>query len=266
MATQDSDGARTVHRVVALLLELERAQGAGLTAMNLAEKCSLTRSTTHRLLAALRANGFITQPRSGRHYYLGHKIYKLGLVALPQLGIQEICADVIESLAILSESISFLTIRSGLDGVCIDRCDKNSCTELQSVEIGCRRALGIGLGSIAILAGLPNAECEQVIRSNSSRYNSWKDGGISYIRVMVNRTRRYGFAVTASDYISNIGGFAVSIRDLHSKQVFAAISVASSTERMPLSRASYILPLLRNAASEIEKRLASRKPLNEGDP
>lgn len=252
------DGAQTLHRATALLHALTAANGKGLTALELAHRCGLARSTVHRLLTAMKSDGLVAQPPSGRHYYLGPLIYKMGLVAAPELGIRELCSDVVSDLAARTATTCFLTLRNGMDGICVDRCTQGDYSTALDIDIGTRRPLGVGLGSIAILAALPAHECAAVIRSNGLRYGDWTSLGVSHIKSMVARTQRHGYAFTANDYINDIGGFALTIRDPQTRVPFAAISLASPVKHMPAARSVELLPLLKTAVANIESRLRNR--------
>jgi DNA-binding IclR family transcriptional regulator len=56
----------------------------------------------------------------------------------------------------------FLTQRSGLDSVCVDRQEGTFPIKTFTLEIGMRRPLGVGTGSLAILSGLSEEEVKHV--------------------------------------------------------------------------------------------------------
>ncbi|MGD9943479.1 MAG: IclR family transcriptional regulator [Burkholderiaceae bacterium] len=263
---ETKDGAQTVHRIAALLRVLKAAGQSGRTAAELAEQCGLTRSTAHRLLAALKSEGLIAQPPGGRHYHLGPQLYELGLVAPPTFGMRELCCDLVSRLSESANATCLLTLRSGLDGVCVDRVVAGPECEVLKIEIGYRRPLGVGLGSIAILAALPAEESEAVMRANGMRYRDWNKLGVNYISSMVQRTRRNGYAFTANDYIDSVGGFALAIRAPDTQVPFAAVSLASRVDVMPPSRMPELLPQLQASVETIEARLRQRMTVSPCPP
>ena len=64
----------------------------------------------------------------------------------------------------------FLTQRSGLDAVCVDRQEGTFPIKTFTLEIGMRRPLGVGTGSLAILSALSEEEIQAIVNSNPPRY------------------------------------------------------------------------------------------------
>ncbi|MFA7665824.1 MAG: IclR family transcriptional regulator [Burkholderiaceae bacterium] len=253
-------GVQTVHKAIAILRLFLETDGNGMAAKDFASKCRFPRSTAYRLLSALRAEGLIDEAPGGGRYYPGPLLYELGLLAYPRLGIRESCNDIVQRTARMAGATCFLTLRSGLDGLCVDRSEVDSTLNARDVDIGTRRPLGIGLGSIAILSALSFDEAERIMKANSERYAQSSRFGISHVKSMVARTRRRGYAYTSNDYIDDIGGFAVAVGPLAGGLGNAAISVAARVEAMPLSRAPEILPLLSAASEELRARLGFAEP------
>src|SRR5690606_7313088 len=63
----------------------------------------------------------------------------------------------------------FLTVRSGFDGVCVDRKEGSYPVKAFVLEPGRRRPLGVGAGNVAILASLPEDEIARICAVNRSR-------------------------------------------------------------------------------------------------
>ncbi|MEG0001295.1 MAG: IclR family transcriptional regulator [Comamonas sp.] len=248
-------GTQSLRRTVQLLRELTHAGERGASAGELAQRCDLTRATTYRLLATLTQEGLAVHAAGVRRYFLGPFAYEMGLQAFPQLGLRELCAGVVSGLARQTGECVFLVMRSGLDTLCLDRQSGAFAVEAMPVDIGSRRPLGVGLSSIAILAALPEAEREAIMRANGMRYQETGRLAAERIRLMVKRTADRRFAFTASDYIDNVGGFALPIRRPSDGVPFAALSIASGIARMKPPRGEEIVPLLESAIHTIESRL-----------
>lgn len=248
-------GTQSLRRTVQLLRELTRAGDSGASVREMAERCELTRATAYRLLAALAEEGLVVHAAGVRRYFLGPFAYEMGLKAFPQLGLRELCAAEVGRLAEQTGESVFLVMRSGLDTVCLDKQSGAFSVEAMPVDIGSRRPLGVGLSSIAILAALPEAERETIMRANGMRYQETGRLAAERIRLMVKRTAGRRFAFTASDYIDNVGGFALPIRSPSNGVPFAALSIASGVSRMTPPRGEEIVPLLESAIHTIESRL-----------
>ena len=252
---QPQAGTQSLRRTVHLLRELAQVGEAGANAAELAQRCNLTRATAYRLLAALSEEGLVTHAPGLRRYYLGPFAYEMGLKAFPLIGFRELCAGVVSHLVEETGESVFLVMRSGLDTVCLDKQSGAFSVEAMPVDIGSRRPLGVGLSSIAILAALPETEREAIMRANGMRYRETGRLAAERIRLMVKHTATRKFAFTASDYIDNVGGFALPIRRPTDGTPFAALSIASGISRMRPPRGKEIVPLLQSAVHVIESRL-----------
>jgi DNA-binding IclR family transcriptional regulator len=93
--------------------------------------------------------------------------------------------------ASLGDSI-FLLVASGFDAICLDRSEGPFPIRSFTGDIGGRIALGVGQGSLAILAFLPEAEREEVIRFNLARLRDYGVYDEVYLRTEIERVRQQG--------------------------------------------------------------------------
>lgn len=260
---QGSDGTRSIRKAVGVLRALARGGAAGITLSDLLKRCAMPRPTLYRILGGLVEERLVARIPGSERYALGPLAYELGLAASPGFGIREICARFVERIAQQTGDTAFLTVRSGLEGVCVDRQSGSCSIKARHIDIGARRPLGVGLGSIAIMGALTPAEREAVMRVNGPRYRAIGAHTADRVRLLARRVHQAGFGATAGDFIDGVGGFAVAIRHPVAGRPFAALSVASLVSRMPASRAKEILPLLRASARKVEAALTSVPDLPE---
>lgn len=240
-----------------MLRALADGGAAGVRIPELLQKCAMPRPTIYRILGGLVEERLVIKIPGSERYALGPVTYELGLAASPGFGLREICAPFIERIAQQTGDTAFLTLRSGLDGVCIDRQSGSFPIKTLTIDVGARRPLGVGLGSIALLGALPRAEREAVMRANAPRYRAIGAHTGDRVRTLARRVEEEGFGYTSGDFIDGVGGFAVVVRHPVGGRAFAALSVASLVTRMPTSRGKEILPLLRASVRKVESALAS---------
>ena len=89
----------------------------------------------------------------------------MGLAAARQFDIRGICRPVLQRLALRAGDTAYLIVRSSDEAVCIDLQEGPSPIRVVTLQVGSRRPLGVGAGGLAILAALPTAERQQVLRS-----------------------------------------------------------------------------------------------------
>jgi DNA-binding IclR family transcriptional regulator len=248
-----------VHRTVALLRLLATADESGLRLKDIADSVGLPRPTVHRILASLIAEGMVERNDAAKSYRLALDLFVLAARAGNPMNLRELCRPVLLRLAgSLGETI-FLLVRSGFDAVCIDRTAGLLPIRSFTRDIGGSVMLGIGQGSMAILAHLTKAEQDEVIRYNLPRMREFSGFDEAFLRAEIARVRGLGFSDGAQGLIPGMAGLGVPIFTPDRRAV-AALSVGSTTDRMTPERNAVIAEMLLT-----EARLIGAK-LNPFDP
>ena len=130
------------------------------------------------------------QSDQDKRYALGLGLFVLAARSGDAGGLRERCRPVLLRLgAALGDSV-FLLVRAGFDALCLDRWEGPFPIRSFTGDIGGRVPLGVGQGAMAILAHLPEAEREEVIRHNVPRLAG--SGGIDgvFLRTEIAKVRR----------------------------------------------------------------------------
>ncbi len=165
-AARDADpvgGAQSIFRVLRILKYVGAAPARGVGLTDVARDLGLTPPTAHRMLSALLQEGFLALNPKLKTYSLGRESYILGLAAESRHGIKAIAESAVLRLAESTGDTSFLSVRSGHEAVCVDRKTGDFPIKILTLEVGHRRPLGVGAGSLALLAFLPNDDIERVL-------------------------------------------------------------------------------------------------------
>ena len=243
-----------IHRTVGILRLLAGADGNGLRLKDVADAAGLPRPTTHRILASLIAEGMVERDAGAKHYRLGLDLFVLAARAGNPMNLRELCRPVLLRLAgSLGETI-FLLVRSGFDAVCIDRTAGLLPIRSFTGDIGGSVMLGIGQGSMAILAHLTRAEQDEVIRYNLSRIREFSGFDEAFLRAEIARVRALGYSDGAQGLIPGMAGLGVPILTPDGRAV-AALSVGSTTDRMTPARNAVIAEMLLGEARQIGAKL-----------
>ena len=155
--------------------------------------------------------------------------------------------------ASLGDSI-FLLVRSGFDAVCLDRSEGPFPIRSFTGDIGGRVALGVGQGALAILAFLPEAEREEVIRFNLSRVREYGVFDEVYLRTEIERVRQLGYAGRNTGLLEGMAGVAVPILDREGRAV-AALSVGTISARLNDDRLPTVVELLKREAAAVGPKI-----------
>jgi DNA-binding IclR family transcriptional regulator len=241
-AEPERDGARAIHRAVALLREVSASRGQGARLTALADAAGLPRPTVHRLLSALMREGLLERDAVTRAFRLGPLLYEFGLAATPRVDIRRFCGPSLDRLAAALGDTAYLNCRSGADALCLDRREGGFEIQAMPVEVGNRRPLGVGSGALAVLASLPSEEVDAVLARNAGRYRRF---GMTAerVRASVEATRARGFAVTSGRIVARFRGVAVAIGN-GVGGIPVALSVIAIEERLDVRRIERAVLLL----------------------
>ena len=247
-------GTQSIERALWLLREIAAHNRAGSRLLDLSARTGLQRPTVHRMLKCLVAEGMVHQDADSHRYYLGSMVFELGLTAAPRFNLREICHPSLTRIAEATGDTVFLTQRSGLDGVCLDRHEGTFPIKTFTLEVGMRRPLGVGIGSLAILSALPEEEIRDVIASNNSRL---ADHGLtgSSLLAQVRRAQKLGYALRESPSLAGVRSMGHAIRN-GSGVAFAGLSLSTISSRMTEKRVPELAQLLKSEVRQIEKQLS----------
>lgn len=160
-----------------------------------------------------------------------------------------------DRIAEATEDTVYLSIRSGDQAICVARRTGAFPIKTLTLEVGDSRPLGLGAGNLALLAALPDSECEQVIARNHALYQGHPNFDAQSLREYVARTRAEGYALNYGLMMPEMAAIGVALRN-PGGTVHAALSVAAIKTRMQDDRRAYIVGLLKKEAADIERMLA----------
>ncbi|MDH3286505.1 MAG: IclR family transcriptional regulator [Betaproteobacteria bacterium] len=254
-ATADTrlTGTQSIERALTLLREIAAHNRSGSRLLDLATRTGLQRPTVHRMLKCLAAESMVQQDTDSHRYFLGPMVFELGLTAAPRFNLREICHPSLSRLAEATGDTVFLTQRSGLDSVCLDRREGTFPIKTFTLEIGMRRPLGVGTGSLAILSALQDDEIQAIIAANTARLPEY---GLNpgTLQSQVKRSQKLGFAMRDLPGLSGVRSVGQALRN-QSGVAFAALSVSTISSRMSDKRAIEVAQLLKNESRQLERQL-----------
>jgi len=154
----------------------------------------------------------------------------------------------------LSDTV-FLLVRHGFDAVCLDRIDGPFPVRSHTGDIGGRVPLGLGQAGLILLAAMPEAEREEVIRFNVPRLHHLGFMDEISLRVRIRQCQKDHYALSSGPALHpGTAGVGVPIVD-HNGQAVAALSVAAPTERMDAERLPLVVEMLQKEAAYISARI-----------
>ncbi|MDJ1158685.1 IclR family transcriptional regulator [Chelatococcus sp. SYSU_G07232] len=244
MSDREAQQGTGLHRAFAIIRVLAASDGTGMRVTQIARESGLTQATAHRLLQALMAEGVVVQGEGSRLYRLSVEFFALAASAGNPGNLRDLCRPALLRLSASLGDTIFLLVRSGFDAVCLDRSEGPFPIRSFTGDVGGRVALGVGQGSLAILAFLPEAEREEVIRFNLPRLRDFGVFDEVYLRTEIARVRELGYAGRNTGLLPGMAGVAVPVLDRDGRAV-AALSVGTIAERLSPERLPTVVELLR---------------------
>ena len=250
----DEKSVSSLHRAVLIVRALAARAEDGLRVSELCQQLGQTQATTHRLLQQLIDEGLVEQAAQGKRYRLAIDFFALAARAGDHGGLRALCRPVLLRLgASLGDSV-FLLVRSGFDAVCLDRCEGPFPIRTFTGDIGGRVPLGVGQGSLAILAHLPTAERDEVMRFNVPRVRHMGSLDEVFLRTESARVLAQGYANANSGLLEGMAGAAVPLFDCNGR-VVAALSIGTLTNRLNAERLPVVIELLQREARALSAQI-----------
>lgn len=245
---------KVIDRAARLLRALGEHPYEGATFTELARETTFGKATTHRLLAALVDAGFVFQDLGTKRYRLGSALALLGRNAMTQF--HSAASQVsLEKLALATDDTVFAQVPEGNAAVCVGRATGSFPIRTLTLNEGDRRPLGVGAGSLALLAAMPDADIAKIVERNLRWLKQFPSHTPEVILRLVEETRRNGFAFNTGRIVSGMHAIGVPVLDASGRAV-ASLSVAAITERLAPARAEQIARMLKKEAASLAARLA----------
>lgn len=250
----ESPGVGGLQRAFAIIRLLAQAKTQGTRVTEIAKAVGLTQATVHRTLQSLVAQDVVEQDQHSKRYRLSIEFFVLAARSGNPVNLRDLCRPVLLRLCASLGDTIFLLARSGFDAVCLDRSEGPFPIRSFTGDIGGRIALGIGQGSLAILAFLPEAEREEIIRFNLPRVRELGVFDEVYLRTEIDRVRELGYAGRNTGLLEGMAGVAVPVCDREGRAV-AALSVGTISARLSPERLPTVVELLKREAQTISPKI-----------
>lgn len=234
------------------------AQHRALRLSEVADLLAVAPSTAHRLLSALRAQGFAEQEVRNGPYHPGPVLREVTLAALYRMDVRQVVRPALERLwAATGETVS-LGVLEGRDIRFVDGIESR-----RAVRVGNRTGVLIPAhctaAGKAIMAVLAEVEFDRrfagrsLERRTAATISQWPD----LVRELA-AVRKAGFAMNVEEGESGVSAVGAAVRDATGTPV-ASINVVLPSSRMPTKRitrdiARSVLEAAADAATALRAR------------
>ncbi|GAA3916439.1 IclR family transcriptional regulator [Microbacterium invictum] len=252
-------GAQAIARAASLLRLVTAGGEQGRGVQELARDAGLSRSTTHRLLSALRAEGLVDQDDRTARWLPGPELFLMGSVAAARYDVTQLARDIVRSLAVKTEESAFLSVRRGDETVCLYR--EEGAFPIRSFVLseGVRFPLGVASAGLAILSFLPGGEVDAYLDRHPEITSNWgaaHDAGA--LRTRLAETRDRGYAVNPGLIVEGSWGMGAAVFDQQGRPEWA-LSLTGVQFRFGPDRLPALGRTLLAHAHQLTTRIASAR-------
>ena len=230
-AASATRGTQSLHRAMQLLAAVGEHNATGARLTLLAQQTGLHVATAHRLLAALVREQMVSYDATyTKRYFLGVRLH--GLIDLARYStVRTRLRSFLEGVVAETGDVAYLYVPLLNDMIGLDRVDGPRPARGLVRDIGRRLPMGIGAGSLAVLAALPEARARALVASNAGRYGEYGGPNAETIWSAVREARTAGFGMTREQVAKGVIGVGFALCDERAEPV-AAVTVVGTPARM----------------------------------
>jgi DNA-binding IclR family transcriptional regulator len=219
----------SLQKACRLLRALSDTRHARLT--DLAAAARVDKASALRLLDTLMAEGMVERDPETKAFSPGREWLTLQAASQRRLDMRPLVRPALIRLANTFEDTAILSVPSGWESVCLEVRLGSFPIRANYLDIGSRRPLGVGAGSLALLAALPDDEIDAVLACIEPSLKRYPLIDVAMLRRHVDATRERGYAVLLDVVVERMGGIGIALPGPDGYPL-GAISIAALNERI----------------------------------
>ena len=233
-----------------LLLVAERDQ---VRVSDVARELDIALSTAHRLLATMRARGFVEQEPGKRAYVKGPAFARLGDGARPAAQLSQLALPHLRRLRDEVDETTHLSVPEGADMHFVLSVESAQVLRVGS-RVGVRMPAHRTSGGKALLAALPpDALAERLAGTGEGSLRLGADD-VRRVRRELAGIRRQGYGLNRAESERGIAAVGVAVLDT-GRRPLGALSISVPTVRLNPARVREMAAALQRVKHELEREL-----------
>lgn len=222
------DGTQAIRRAVAMLKIIASGTFPGVTLSEVAETMRLSRSTAHRILRCLVNEGLVEQDAAHNYYTIGRLAFELSLASTRDFHGASGWSRVVESVARRTNHTTYLLARTGVDAVVIQKAEGRASLRVVPVDVGQRRALGVGAGALALLSSFEPPEIERIIQAVTPSLGPFPNLNPTVLLQDALAARARGYAISRGRVFNEVVGLGVALPAPNVGQLAISLAMPAS--------------------------------------
>jgi len=246
-------GISTLERVCSILNSFSEDRPI-LTLTEISRQVNLPKSTTHRLIEALKNQGMIIADFYGRGYQLGYQMVRWGTLAQVSMDLRNTSLPIMHSLVNQTDETVILSVLYQNMGIWIEKVECQQPIRL-ALRMGKPLVLYAGASSKILWAFLPQNEINEIL--SQIKFEKFLPNTIADSETMRNELediRQRGYATSFEETDPGAMGVAAPIYN-HKGKVIAGIGIVAPHNRVPAERVPEIARYVVAAGDAISRRM-----------
>jgi DNA-binding IclR family transcriptional regulator len=239
------------------ILDILADDGLGQGVTELAEKLSLHKSTTHRLIMVLESSRYVERDNATGKYRLGSRILELGLSALSRLDIYEIARPHLRNLVAESGETAHIGVMRNGEIISIVNVESTQALRTPSTIGTSHPAHCSSLGKAILAFGSAEAVDTFLEGRTLESYTRNTLTSVGVFLKEIESIRRSGYAIDDEEREEGLRCIGAPVWN-SSGEVIAAVSIAGPVFRITRDRTASLAAAVTKAAGQISAALGYR--------
>lgn len=254
---RDNDTLSTLHRAVDILLLLQQ-EGREMGVTEIARALAVNKTTIYRTLATLESRDFLQQNEESGKYWLGMKLYSLGMMIGEKMMLKNVASPYAKALSLKLKEVSHLAIldRTATEYpklIIIDKVESQQLLTLTPPTGASTPCHCSGVGK-CLLAFAPEDYLERFTDTVLTRFTKKTITDWDQLKAELANIRKAGIAVDDEELEEGLSCVAAPILNKDGRMI-AAISISGPTGRLKTERFAAIVAEVKNTAKAISLSL-----------
>lgn len=219
----------------------------------LARELKTSHTAINRILKTYEKNGFLTQDKESKKYYLGLKFVEFSQIIRERMSITEDILPIMEKISELTKESIFLTWKENKEGVTLAIAESEERIKF-SVSIGTRTPLYVGASCKVIMAYLSKDEQLNVMEDGFQRFTVNTTNDMESLLKELNEIKKQGWSYTCGEYTDQVFGLGVPLFDKNDR-VVASVTIAGPQYRLNDKKKKEMLHILLEETKEIQQMI-----------
>ncbi len=224
------------------MIELGKSGSSGMTLAEIAEAVGDAKSAVHRALSGLVHYGFVEQTSRRGRYKLGPAIFALSARPNSVRDMVRLMKPALIEITQKTGGATYLLARAGTDSLCLDMEEGPTPTQSLVNGIGGRIPMGVGAGSVCMLAEMDAKARDALIAANEHRLSPYTSR--PQIEEAVRFHHHHGYVHFVNYGFVNMLHLAVSVPKKISPSAAVSVILASTPTLDPSAQAAVMRAII----------------------